>query len=479
MKTNYIALVLATAAISSCSDKYTVPEPELLPQNIEYYSEDFTVFDLLYTADQKSKNTYIECWRSVDKSYVPFMQCIGPDGKLRWNCWTPLSDRRNTTYVNMNRFDVTTDGSIIDCYSGFGEDGIHLLPYVTKLSSDGEPQWGKGGKLFFDFEENAKEDDPCESFVAADNEGGAWVAAGNANDMLVIRRVKADGTMSDPIILTAKDGSCDDKELIRRPQMIVNDKNELFVAVQFVNMEGGGGMDIMLEGYYDLFKISSEGEILSQKLLFPEDIFKLGMRGIFIEDNDGGAYVIFRTGALKTHAYLYHFQADGDTHDFGVVDLIPEGSRKNVLDVFPALDPATGNLVCVLVDHLSTCSRMFMQTVDKNGNKLVGDENGKELIVTETGDFISTNKCKLINLTNGKMSLSYIYEPYMKYPILYKTELDAEGNMSEPEMEAELYMSDFSGGGIDSRDCIMDGMLRHVWFKSKTKYIFGYNMRVE
>ncbi|MBQ0024763.1 MAG: hypothetical protein KBT00_03430, partial [Bacteroidales bacterium] len=172
---------------------------------IKEYSCEFPINELLYKTDPVTKNIYVESWATVNDSYyAPFMQCISPEGKLKWDNWKIMTSYGGRPFINLNIFDVTSDGHVINIFSARKEGSKEMVPYITKISPDGKEEWGKNGIMFYELNPYATgtEFSPTEGMVAADNKGGAWIAACNSLDELVVRRVSSNGEMSEPIIFT-------------------------------------------------------------------------------------------------------------------------------------------------------------------------------------------------------------------------------------------------------------------------------------
>lgn len=78
-----IAAAIAAICVSCTKDNIIVPEPTPVPKNLTIVDNTFTIYDLIEKTDTKTGNTFLESWEGVN-SYTPHLQCVGPDGKLKW-----------------------------------------------------------------------------------------------------------------------------------------------------------------------------------------------------------------------------------------------------------------------------------------------------------------------------------------------------------------------------------------------------------
>ena len=466
-------LILSTLLLCSCSDAL-VPVPTPLISEIQDYPCEFPINELLYKTDPVTKNIYVESWATVnDAYYIPYMQCLSPDGKLKWDSWKKMTSLEARPFINLNIFDVTSDGHVINIYSARKEGSKEMAPYITKISPDGKEEWGKNGKLFYDLKPypTGPEFSPTEGMVAADNAGGAWVAACNSLDELVVRRVSSSGEMSEPIIITNGD-----KRFIRRPQLLVNDKNELFIVVQLADQKGGGGTQTILQGHVDVIKISEDGRVLSQNVLMSERKFYPGLRAEINQDGKGGAYVMLRTGVSIAHQYVYHFNSDGipDTQE---ADIRPAGYRGTI-GARTVVCPGTGRLMVLTIEKINNRCSLTANSVDLEGKVLWGDE-GVTLLDCPDDAMLSTSILKALVLKDDSVYLSFLYQPRGKYDLLCWMTVSPDGIRSEPEVVLELDKIISSSGTTDCEYMLIDGCLRHIWYNKEETGFKGYLQKVE
>lgn len=459
--------------LCSCTDAL-VPMPTPLISGIKEHSCEFPINELLYKTDPVTKNIYVESWATVnDEHYTPFMQCLPPNGKLKWSSWKKMTSLEGRPFINLNIFDVTSEGHVINILSARKEGSKEMVPYITKISPDGKAEWGENGKLFYELKPyvTGPEYSPTEGMVAADNNGGAWVAACNSLDELVVRRVGSSGEMSDPIIFTNGD-----KRFIRRPQLLVNDKNELFLIVQLANQKGGGGTQTILEGHVDVIKISEDGRVLSQKELMSERKFYPGLRAEINPDNRGGAFVMLRSGVTTAHEYVYHFNSDG-TPDTPEVDIRPDGYR-GVIGSQTVVIPGTGQLVVATIEKINNKCSISANSVDLKGNILWG-EQGVTLLECPDGVMLSTSIFKALVLKDSSVYLSFIDQPIGKYDRLCGMTVYPDGSTSGPETVLEIDRTISSGGTSDCKYMLLDGYLRHIWYNRAEQCFRSYLQELE
>ena len=459
--------------LCACND-VLVPVPTPLFSEIQEYPCEFPINELLYKTDPVTKNIYVESWATVnDDYYVPYMQCLSPEGSLKWNNWKKMTSLGGRPFINLNIFDVTSDGHVINIYSARKEGSKEMAPYITKISPDGKEEWGENGKLFYDLNPYAtgSEFSPTEGMVAADNKGGAWIAACNSLDQLVVRRVSSDGEMSEPIIFTNGD-----KRFIRRPQLIVNDRNELFLLVQLANQKGGGGTQIILEGHVDVIKISEDGRVLSQNVLMSERKFYPGLRAEIKQDSKGGAYVMLRSGISSAHQYVYHFNSEGipDTPEAD----IRQSGYKGVIGSQAVVNPDTGQLIVLTVEKINNKCSLSANSVDLEGNILWG-EQGVTLLDCPDDTMLSTSIFKVLVLKDKSVYISLLCQPIGKYDCLCGMTLYPDGTKSEPETVLEIDKIISSGGTSDCEYMLIDGCLRHIWYNRADKCFRGYLQELE
>ena len=455
-------------------DDVLAPVPTPLFSEIEDYPSGFPINELLYKTDPVTKNTYVESWAMVnDEYYAPYMQCISADGRLKWDRWQKMTSLGGRPFINLNIFDVTSDGHVINIFSARREDAKEMVPYITKISPDGKHEWGENGKLFYELNPyvTGPEFSPTEGMVAADNNGGAWVAACNSLDQLVVRRVSSSGEMSNPIVFTNGD-----KRFIRRPQLLVNDKNELFIIVQLANQKGGGGTQTILEGHVDVIKISEDGRVLSQNVLMSERKFYPGLRAEINHDGKGGAYVMLRTGVSSTHQYVYHFNSDG-IPDTPEADIRPAGYR-GVIGSQTVVNPDTGQLIVLTVEKINNKCSLSANSVDLEGKVLWGDQ-GLALLDCPDDAMLSTSIFKALVLKDKSVYLSFLYQPIGKYDVLCGMTLDPDGKVSDMEKVLEIDKAISAGGTSDCKYMLVDGSLRHIWYNKAGQYFRSYLQKVE
>ena len=472
MKRIYLYLTL-TLLLCSCNDEF-VPVPTPLFSGIQDYPCEFSINELLYKTDPVTKNTYVEGWATVnDEYYVPYMQCISPEGRLKWDNWKIMTSLGGRPFINLNIFDVTSDGHVINIFSARKEGSKEMVPYITKISPDGKAEWGENGKLFYELNPyvTGKEFSPTEGMVAADNAGGAWVAACNSLDQLVVRRVSSSGEMSEPIIFTNGD-----KRFIRRPQLLVNDKNELFIIVQYADQKGGGGTQVVLQGHIDVIKISEDGRVLSQNVLMSERKFYPGIRAEIDPDSKGGAFVMLRSGISSAHQYVYHFNSDG-IPDTPEADIKPDG-YQGVIASQTVIYPGTDRLVVLTIEKINNKCSLSANSVDLEGNVLWGDQ-GVTLLDCPDNVMLSTSIFKAMALKDNSVYLSFIYQPKGKYDLLCGMTMNPDGTASEPEAVLEIDRTISSGGTSDCEYMLIDGCLRHIWYNRADYGFKGYLQEIE
>ena len=140
----YTYLFLAAVMIFSACEKEVIPNPIPAPKNLTVFSDNFKVPDLLYRMDPVSGDTYLESWKTEvlpgqkpgSESYVPYLQRLGKDGKLKWSQWVPFTRKAGLSWINETVFDITPDGCIIDGFSVVGQNGKSQV-FITKINPDG------------------------------------------------------------------------------------------------------------------------------------------------------------------------------------------------------------------------------------------------------------------------------------------------------------------------------------------------------
>lgn len=475
-------LILALASLAvACTSKISIPYPgsEQVPQTggLVIYTNSFKMNDMLHKTDVNTGVTYIESGRGEiiagQRSYTGYYQCYDAAGMPKWHEWLPITRRPSWEYCNKTVFDVTADGSAIDCFSALDTETGFPAAYIQKLTADGEYPWGSDGKLFYAFVPPSQEPDPYEGFVAADHTGGAWVAAGNSVDSIVVARIDKDGNYGRMLKFDAE-GSLGVRQYVSRPQMLVADNDELFLLLQYANLYG-----TMYEGYYDLVRISSEGEILSTVTLMPERMFSRGIYAMIGPDGRGGAYVLFKAAEdYVLHLFLEHFNAQGQT-DFEEVDLTPGGAAGNSLEARLAVDPESGNCVTVFMDDTSFNTYLLVQSVDLKGNVLLGKDSSPQLLFkTEDGTSLNhTCGFRLFHYSqDGKVHLFYTVVKEQTNPILKTCTISAEGTMCDARSVVEIGVPQLSDGYEDSVDAILDGHLKFWWMNYRSVNSYGFTV---
>lgn len=483
-----LGCLLASVAIlilglAGCKkDDPVKPDDPIDDENKIYIVSDNFIMSnaFIHKTDATSKCTFIESWAEVSKDcYVPFMQCVDANGKAKWSNWIQMTKREAISWVSTTVFDITTEGNVINIYSAKGDSGDIMQPYITMIRPDGSFAWGENGKLFYDFGENANFT-PCEGFVAADNNGGAWVAAACAGPMMAVARVNSEGNMvTDPILFDPANGSSGAKSHIRNPQMFVNSNNDLLMIVQYADPVGGGSTEAKIDGYVDVIKISADGTIQSQELLMSNRIYSLGFRPKVVEDGLGGAYVVCQVGeSTLLKAYAYHFDVNGKTNGFGEVDILPTGCSTGYLNVYATLDKNSHKLVCVWSDVNGVEAYTALQTVDQTGNKdFEGD--GKRLIMVPEGSIMS-NMTKLVTTDDSRILMTFVNTPLSGSNVnLYKAWIDIENGEAQVEKDIKIDVLASYDGDNDSNDIIIDGVLRHFWTSPHSSTIYGYDLKVK
>lgn len=389
-------------------------------------------------------------------------------------------------YVNQTVFDTTNDGCVINGFNALDQNGKNHI-FISKINPDGTYAWGNEGKLFYDFGDKAISDAPCEAFVAADNEGGAWIAAGNGRETLVIARVNGDGDIVvKPIVFSTQDDNADGEKMIRRPQMFVGSDNSLFALLQYgIGIGGEGGTPKMINGHYDIVKIPADGDVakISQNHLMDKDeIFNPGMRPMITEDGKGGAYVVTINGMAELHPYLYHFDSDANVSARGI-DLFPSGSMSGVMAVYTAIDTKTSDLVVLIQDNQVDdyqCLYSFvnLQVADCNGN-LKYDFDGENIFVTDNNDLIEYRMGYFVPTADGRFTFTFLLNVDKKSKFLYQSRINIDkGAMQDINEVVEIDEILSAGPSIDTRTQATDGFLRHIWYKMDGMYIYGYDVKV-
>ena len=489
---NYAYLFLAAVSVFSACVKEVIPMPVPAQGNLTVFSDNFNLEVLLYKMDPATGDTFMEAWcveglpGQPDSTCLPYLQRLGKDGKLKWNQWVPITRKPGLLWVNETVYDITTDGSVIDGVNVVDDNGLCQV-FITKINPDGTYAWGNEGKLFYDFGERAIYQVPCESFVAADNEGGAWIAAGNGQETLVFARVDSDGNfVVEPIVFSSRDGTGEDKEMLRRPQMFVGPDNSLIALIQYGNAIGGGGSSpILIDGYYDVVKIPADGnveKITQNNLISGSEIFNPGMRVTLTEDGKGGAYACFVYGVDVLHAYLYHFDSDANV-DVKGVNLYPSGSWDVTLSLSAALDSKTNNLVILIHDSMADdygrgYSVVNLQIADLSGN-LKYEEDGKNIFSTDPNDTMYAQMGYFTPATDGRFIFTFFVSKFRKSTFLYQSRVDIgkeEIQDVEELTEIDIPLSSFID--TESRMMVTDGVLRHLWFEDG-KAIYGYDVKIK
>lgn len=485
-KMNFECLLLALmivlcSGLAGCKKEKDPVEPKPDEENKIYIiSDNFDANALLYKTDVANKCTYIESWAQINEdSYVPFMQCVDANGKAKWGNWLQITSHEVIGWVSTTVFDITTEGNVIDIYSAKGDSGDIMHPYITMIRPDGSFAWGENGKMFYDFGEYAN-NTPCEGYVAADNVGGAWIAACCAGPMMAVARVNSEGDMvTDPLLLDTV-GSAGAKSNIRNPQMFVNSNNELLMIVQYAEPAGGGLGEPKINGYIDVIKISADGQIQSREQLMSEKTYSSGFRPKVVEDALGGAYVICQVEENAiAKVYAYHFDTNGKTNGFGEVDMLPEGSSTGFLHVLATLDKISNKLVCVFTDSYAMEAYTLLQTIDQTGSK--GFEGkGKQLTMAPKGSFL-LDMAKLVTTDDSRILMTFVNKSTAtdSESNLYKAWIDIKKGEAQVEKEIKVDMPLLNDGDADSEDAITDGILRHIWVEPGSSKIYGYDLKVK
>lgn len=489
---NYAYLFLAALTIFPACEKEVIPEPVPVPKNLKVFSDNIKITDLLYKMDPVTGDTYLEAWKydilpgqKDDETLVPYLQRLGKDGKLKWDQWVPYTRKGGLYWVNNTEFDTTTDGCVIDGFNALDQNGMSQL-FITKINPDGSYAWGNEGKLFYDFGDKAIEEVPCESFVAADNEGGAWIAAGNGSETLVIGRVNRDGDfVVEPIVFSSQKGTAYDKDFVRRPQMYVGPDNSLFALLQYGNDFGGGSTLRMIKGYYDIVKIPADGnvgQIVQYHLTGDDEIFHPGMSPLLTEDGKGGAYAIISKGKGIPHPYLYHFDSDANVN-VRDVDLFPSGGSSGGIDIYAAIDSKTNDLLVLMQDiQVDDYQRMYsfvnLQIADLGG-KLKYGPDGENIFVTDNNDFMESHMGYFIPAADGKFIFTFVLNVDKQSKYLYQSRID----INKPEMQDLEKVTEIDAPltvetEISSSMKVTDGFLRHIWYTEDDRYIYGYDIGI-
>lgn len=486
-------LFLAAVMIFSACEKEVIPTPVPAQKNLIVFSEDVDSEYMLFKEDPVSGDTYIEVWfqedipgHTDDFSYIPYFQRLGKDGKLKWNQWLPITRKAGLLWVNETVFDITTDGCVVNGFNSVDEDG-RCQVFMTKINPDGTFAWGNEGKLLYDFGDKALFEVPCESFVVADNEGGAWIAAGNGQETLIFARVDSDGNfIVEPIVFSSKNGTDEDRDMVRRPQMFVGSDNSLIALIQYGNAIGGGGSSpIMIEGYYDIVKIPADGNagnIKQNHLMDGIGMFNPGLKALLTEDGKGGAYVNLVDGVEDIHAYLYHFDSEANVNVRGV-DLYPSGSN-GALNLYAALDSKTNNLVVLLQDDVVDDYRrpysvVNLNVADLNGN-LKYESDGKTVFASDPLDNVLDNMGYFIPAPDGRFIFSFILSMNKKSSSFYQSRIDIDkGEIQNIEEMFEIDAPLVFGFDRESRMQLTDGFLRHLWLAPNDKSIYGYDLKIK
>lgn len=470
-----IAAAIAAICVSCTKDNIIVPEPTPVPKNLTIVDNTFTIYDLIEKTDTKTGNTFLESWEGVN-SYTPRLQCVGPDGKLKWDKWLPLTSLQAVSTINRTLFDITTAGNVIDIYnarSSAKTDGVHCVPYITMIRPDGTKAWGENGKLFYDFGALSNIKSPIEGIVAADNNGGAWIVAGSPRKQLAVARVNADGDfVVKPILLNPDKGTSGVKDNIYRPQLIVNDNNDLFMVVQYVNYVGEG--QDMIVGYTDVIKISADGQVLNQQLLIAEESFHMGTLARLYKDGKGGVYASWVSGLQHPTIKLYHFDADGNVAGFNAVNLLPQGSSAGAMKLVAAVDPATGNFNSVLCDDGMKKSDIYFQSVDLTG-KTTFSGPGIKLIDMPEGDHFSS-MMKFVRTEDNRYLLTYVYNMNNKGQYLYKAWVDVQKGSTVPECVVRVDYLVSGMGSYGDTDAVYNNHLRLFWHFGGHPGIYLYDL---
>ena len=458
------------------------PQPWTSP--LEEYINEFKLYDMLYKVDPSSGITYIETWKaqniSGQESYIPFIQCILPDGSKKFNSWVAMTTLPAEQYINKTVFDITASGDIIDIFNVKDVTTGAQIPYIQKFTTGGRFPWGRDGKEFYRFKQDLSEPvSPCEGYVASDGNGGAWIAAGNGLDSIVVSRVNSDGErISEWVKFSTADGTLGEKTYVSNPQMLVGSDGSLFLLLQYASFEYAA----VYSGYYDLVKISPDGRtILRRSTLMNEKNFTQGIHAQICEDGRGGAYVLFNASVEgRLHAFLEHFDKDGKV-DFPEADLTPSGSGGS-LKARLAVDPASGKCVTVMTQSDSDRAYMMGQVVDLSGSKLVGEDGFPLLLLTtDDGDDIAGSYgFRLIhNPASGKINLYYVLNRLHKDPVLKACTISTGAELSEMRDVVEIDASQSSDGDAESRDAIFNGKFRHYWMRMSQTRIYGITDTLE
>lgn len=478
-----ILLSCALFCLISCTKTTLIPDPQTESEPIpvesrfKVYTNSFKMYDMLYKTDAYTGNTFVETGRqeviSGQKSYTGYYQCFAADGTQKWNEWIPITKLPSEQFCNKTVFDITSEGAVIDCFNVKDLETGAQIPYIQKMTPEGEFPWGRDGKPFYTFVQDLEYDvDPCEGFVAADHYGGAWVAAGNAMDSIVVARVDKDGNIG-TIIGFDSEGTLGRRTYVSHPQMMVRDNDELYLLLQYSDMVGS--LDI---GYYDIVRISSQGKILSRETLMPERFFSRGIYAHICPDRRGGAYVIFKASDdFVLHLFMEHFNSFGKI-DFPEIDLNPKGPAGSTLSVCAAVEPQSGKCVTVFMDDSSMRTYLYAQVVDINGNLLLGEAGDPKLLFkTDDGTFLrNTSGFKLFHYQgDNRMHLYYVLEQSHRDPVLKTCTISVDGRISDERDVVEMDTPMLSDGYEDSVDAVSGRTARFWWISTNTKNIYSFS----
>lgn len=488
MKNIFFAITFI-AVLVSCTRTDFIPgngsgkEPEPVVSRLDEYAAPFKVYNMLCKTDARAKMTVVESWDTEtileQESYTGCYQCFDAEGNAKWPEWVHITRLPSEQYVNTTVFDITTDGSIIDCFNVKNVETGAQLPYIQKITADGHRAWGQDGNgiLFYTFKQDLEHQleypiPPCEGYVAADHNGGAWIAAGNGADSIVVARVDGNGNISSMLKFDAT-GTLGERSYVFRPQMMVGPENELFLLMQYADIGG-----TMYYGYCDLIKISNDGELLKRSTLMPEKTYTRGLYAQISPDGKGGAFVLFKSSDGRAlHLYMDHFDKNGNV-DFNEIDLNPKGATGNRLDALSVTDSATGNCCIVYIDDSSICSRLYVQFVTPGGKVLLGNEGDAFLAMeTRAGDFLVHNSAfKLFhNPADGRLYLYYAIDKAHCAREIKAHTLSATGELSKERNVVELFVNQLTDGYEDGTDAVIDGHFRLWWLKSNTKKIYSFS----
>lgn len=427
-----------------------------------------------YFNNPVTKNTFVCSWTGgVDGTYVPYLQKITSNGKVAWNNWTRIQNEPGLNHINETlHFAVTPNDETIHIFNvkkeinGAREENI---PYINKVSADGELMWGETGVEFYKFQEIYVE--AIEGYVISDNKGGAWIAASNGRKEMVVRHVDGNGNLGkiysfQPVA----------RESIRRPQLILSPNGDVMVVTEnFDIISHQGGSELIYSADFRLSIIKPDGTLNDKGALIEnQKVFPGNLPSICPAAD--GYYAVLRTSdGKKSHLIAQHLTWDG-TPLTAVVDLTPKGMDTEEIE--RVCVDKDNNMVVVILGIQGSSEAQYgavtVNVVSPDGGLKFGDK-GKVIYKTTPDYLVYPFGVYLMQKEDDTFFFSYS-QTTSKVPITYSMwgmKFDLDGNVLSNEsllpLESVHYLGPTNNNGLP----YFDGVLRMFFIDDNKDQLFG------